>query len=72
VHSQREEGNNALKVMTIRYVIRLDDACSTMANRNWSILEGALSEIGIRPIVGVIPDCKDPELGKENADPKFW
>lgn len=58
--------------MTARYVIRLDDACPTMAPAPWSRLEEAFDELGICPLVAVIPDCRDPELALAPFDPQFW
>jgi predicted deacetylase len=58
--------------MRARYIVRLDDACQTMRHDTWSKLEEALDELGIRPIVGVIPDNQDQGLFLSPSDPHFW
>jgi hypothetical protein len=55
-----------------RLIVRLDDACETMAADPWRRLESALDRLGARPIVGVIPDCRDPSLALAASDPRFW
>jgi len=54
------------------YIIRLDDACPTMKWDNWLKLEEILEKHNIKPIIGVIPDCKDPKLKLENSRKDFW
>lgn len=58
--------------MTSRYLIRLDDACPTMDNVRWSRLEGIFDELGIQPLVAVVPDNHDPVLQVDMPDPAFW
>jgi hypothetical protein len=54
------------------YILRLDDACPTMKWDNWLKLEEILDKHQIKPIIGVIPDCKDPKLKLENPRKDFW
>lgn len=55
------------------YLIRLDDACEYMDNEKWNKMEEILDEYGIKPIVGVIPNCKDPKiLNKYKKESGFW
>jgi len=58
--------------MSARYILRLDDACPTMRAESWSPIESLLVELNIRPLVGVIPDNRDPSLICSPADPNFW
>lgn len=58
--------------MTARYLLRLDDACHTMDRSRWAAMEGLLDRLGIKPIVAVVPDNRDPDLQVENPDPEFW
>ena len=53
------------------YIIRLDDACPTMNHENWNRIELILNQHNIKPIVGVIPDNKDPDFHWEE-DSNFW
>jgi hypothetical protein len=43
-----------------------------MAREPWAELEAALDEIGIRPLVAVIPECRDPSMQLAPANPQFW
>lgn len=58
--------------MSARYLIRLDDACSTMNRGKWALVERVLDEVGVKPIVAVVPDNRDPALIFEDADIAFW
>src|SRR4051812_16826768 len=55
-----------------QYIVRLDDACSTLRLENWERIEAVLDRLGIRPIVGVIPDNQHPSLYCGPALPHFW
>ena len=58
--------------MTNKYLIRLDDACSTMDAAKWQRMEDMLDKYGVRPMVGVIPNNNDPKQRIDFADSKFW
>lgn len=58
--------------MSARYLVRLDDACLTMPRSIWVEAEAMLDALGIRPLVGVIPDNADPELMIDPPSPTFW
>lgn len=58
--------------MKASYLVRLDDACPTMASRTWERIEQLLDKHNIRPIVGVIPDNKDRTLFIEKPDAGYW
>lgn len=53
------------------FILRLDDACGTMDKVKWDRLTDLLDSYHIIPILGIIPDCKDPELSGEEY-PDFW
>lgn len=55
-----------------RYLIRLDDACPTMDKERWGRIEEILDRYGIKPMVGIVPECKDELLMIDEADPVFW
>lgn len=55
-----------------QYLIRLDDACPWMDRSRWSAVEAVLDRHGVRPLVGVVPQCADPELRVDEEDPQFW
>ena len=52
--------------------LRLDDACPTMSKASWRAVEELFESMDVQPIVGVIPDCKDPELMIDAHDGNFW
>ena len=58
--------------MTAQYLIRMDDACHTMDRHKWKLLEEILDELGINPIVAVVPDNQDPDLVVDSWDDFFW
>lgn len=54
-------------------IIRLDDAASFMDIESWQRVESILDKYKITPIVGVIPDIKDPKITKTyKEDKSFW
>ena len=54
------------------YIIRLDDACEFWNKANWERIENLLDRFSIRPLVGVIPCCQDPQLISYGFDEDFW
>jgi len=54
------------------YLIRFDDICPTMNWALWDELEDLLVEAGVKPILAVIPDNKDPKLMVATPSPVFW
>lgn len=55
-----------------RYMIRLDDACPSMAHAKWARFEDVFARFGVKPIVAVVPDNQDPNLQRDAVDPTFW
>lgn len=55
-----------------RYLIRLDDACPTMSREWWGKVEAVLDKYGVRPLVGIVPNCKDEKLELDTKDEHFW
>lgn len=58
--------------MTAKYLLRMDDACPTMDRCKWQMLEDLFDDLGVKPLVAVVPDNCDPELQREPPDPLFW
>lgn len=54
------------------YIIRLDDASEYMNVEKWINMERLLDKYSIAPLVGIIPENKDPELLKYQYDSEFW
>lgn len=58
--------------MRARYLVRFDDICPTMNWRVWEQLEPVLHTHGVRPIMAVVPDNRDPHLAVDAPQPDFW
>ncbi len=58
--------------MRASYLIRFDDLCPTMNWAAWNAIEEVLVTEGLKPILAVVPDNKDPKLHYEAANPRFW
>lgn len=58
--------------MSLKYLIRLDDACPTMNRALWGRIETILDENGIRPMVGIIPHNDDIQQEINPVDVDFW
>lgn len=54
------------------YLIRLDDACPKRDIAKWDQMETLLDKYHIKPLVAVIPDCKDPQMEHYSEDKEFW
>lgn len=63
--------------MAAKYIFRLDDICPDMNYENFKRIRDIFIRYGIKPIIGVIPDCRDNVL-KEQAQGnnleigRFW
>lgn len=55
-----------------KYIIRLDDACEKRDVEKWDKIENLLDNYSIKPIVGIIPNCKDPDMDQYSLDESFW
>jgi len=55
-----------------QYLLRVDDLCPTMHAERWLRLCQIIDAFGVRPILAVVPDNRDPELAVSPADPAFW
>ena len=60
-----------MKILSSKYIIRLDDACHQMPIEKWKKFELFFEKYNIKPIVGVIPKNKDNKLG-DSYDKNFW
>lgn len=55
-----------------QYLFRVDDACPSMHSERWDACERIFDRFGIKPIVAVVPDNRDPNLECRKRDPLFW
>jgi predicted deacetylase len=58
--------------MSATYLVRIDDVCPTMNWPVWSSVEATLIELGIRPMLAVVPANEDPVLAVDEPNPRFW
>ena len=55
-----------------QYLLRFDDLCPTISRPKWDRFLPLIEEFGVRPILAVVPDNRDPGLIVSNPDPEFW
>jgi predicted deacetylase len=55
-----------------QYLLRFDDLCPTVARERWRRFLPLIAEFGVRPILAVVPNNRDPELMLSPPDPGFW
>ena len=67
-----EKINNLSNFSQAKYLLRLDDSCSTQKKEIWDEIEKILDKLGIKPIVAVIPFNKDKNLFIDPEDDNFW
>ena len=59
-------------LMSARYLLRFDDCCPTMNWDVWAQVENILLELGVKPILAVVPDNHDEKLKVCESDHAFW
>jgi peptidoglycan/xylan/chitin deacetylase (PgdA/CDA1 family) len=55
-----------------RYLLRFDDICPTMNWAMWEAIEKLLVLHGVKPILAVVPDNRDPNLMPDAPVGDFW
>ena len=55
-----------------KILLRFDDICPTMNWEQWGKAKQLMDEKGVVALLGVIPDCKDPDLMIEVSRSDFW
>jgi len=58
--------------MAAEYLVRFDDVCPTMNWEAWDRVESILTSRGMRPLLAVVPDNRDPKLQVAPAREDFW
>lgn len=56
----------------VKYFFRLDDIAPNMNWDNFNLAAEIFKNNGIKPLVAVIPDVKDPKLLDHSFNPNFW
>jgi predicted deacetylase len=62
----------ALRLATTQYLLRVDDLCPTMRRDGWERIAALVERYGLRPLLAIIPDNRDPEFRVREPDPDFW
>lgn len=55
-----------------KILLRFDDFCPTMDWLQWEKAKSMLDSVGAVALLGVIPDCKDPDLQINSPREDFW
>ena len=55
-----------------RILVRFDDICPTMNFEQFQIAMDLMDKYHVKPLIGVIPDCQDPDLQIEEPHANFW
>ena len=55
-----------------KILIRFDDICPTMNWEQWGKAKKLLDEVHICALIGVVPDCQDPDLHIDEPRLDFW
>lgn len=55
-----------------KYILRFDDICPTMNWHIWRQIEILLERYNIKPLLAVIPDCRDTSMIFEKPNEEFW
>ena len=58
--------------MSAKILIRFDDICPTMDFEQFHIAETMMDEYQLKPLIGVVPDCKDEDLQISDVKNDFW
>ncbi len=58
--------------MTKKILIRFDDICPTMSHYQFKRAIDLLEKYNVNALLGVIPECRDPELQIDDTDKLFW
>lgn len=56
----------------MKILLRFDDICPTMNWNQWDIAKKIMDKAGVTALLGVIPDCQDPDLKIDEPNLNFW
>lgn len=55
-----------------KILLRFDDICPTMNWEQWERAKQMMDKAGVTALLGVVPDCTDPDLMIDAPRPDFW
>lgn len=56
----------------MKILLRFDDICPAMDWEQWERAAEEMDRCGVKPLIGVIPDCQDPVLQIRESRADFW
>lgn len=58
--------------MKKKILIRFDDVCPTMDFEQWNRAMDLMDRFDIKPLIGIVPECRDEKLMKCSYNHEFW
>jgi predicted deacetylase len=58
--------------MNAHYIFRMDDITPTMDWGRFESLMNLFMKHSVKPLLGIVPDNRDPNLCRQQAHPRFW
>lgn len=55
-----------------KILLRFDDICPTMNWEQWERAKQMMDKAGVTALLGIVPDCTDPDLMIDAPRPDFW
>lgn len=55
-----------------KILLRFDDICPTMNWTQWEKAKALLDKAEVKPLLGIVPDCTDPDLNIDAPRLDFW
>lgn len=55
-----------------RILVRIDDICPTMDFHQFQVAMELMDQYNVKPLLGVIPDCQDPDLLIDDSFDDYW
>lgn len=55
-----------------KILLRFDDICPTMNWEQWERAKQMMDKVEVTALLGVVPDCTDPDLKIDTPRPDFW
>ena len=55
-----------------KILLRFDDICPTMNWGQWERAKQMMDKVEVTALLGVVPDCTDPDLKIDTPRPDFW
>jgi predicted deacetylase len=67
-----DEHNKKMNRADTQIAVRLDDVCPQMDMERFENTVALIESFGVKGLLGIVPDNRDPDLMKMPPDPRFW